>query len=109
MLTQPSLLPRRVALENTELMVLAMSAALDRRGWLTAKHLSAKMGLTDRALREIARRSDGAIISGQRGYHLTAQASVEDVQHFVSWMRSQAREMDKRALQAERAMHRRVS
>jgi len=87
--------------------VAFLLALLDGRGWQSAKALARQMDTDDRTIRAIAAASDGAVISGQRGYCLTAQASVRDVQHAASWLRHQAQQMTKRAYQIERAMHQR--
>lgn len=82
--------------------------ALDGRGWVKAKTLADELRTNDRVIREAASRSEGRIVSGQKGYCLTAQASVEDVQHAAAWLRSQAKQMTQRAYQIERALHRRA-
>lgn len=80
-------------------------AILDGRGWVRAKSLAQALHVDDRTIREAASQSEGRIISGQKGYCLTAQASVQDVQHAASWLRSQAEKMEFRAYQIEKAMH----
>lgn len=80
---------------------------LDGHGWQTMRDIRALglAGWDDRRIRAIAAASQGRIISGQCGYARTDQASVEDVQHAVNWMRSQAAQMVRRARQIEQAMH----
>jgi len=56
-------------------------------------------------VRAIAAASHGQIISGQRGYARTDQASVEDVNHAAAWLDSQSRSMAKRAREIRQAMH----
>lgn len=53
--------------------------------------------LKDRAVREIAERSKGQIVSGQKGYRLTAHATTEEIDHAERWLLSQARHMTERA------------
>lgn len=92
---------------NETVLVDALCFALRGAGWVSSKTLQAKLGLTDRGVRHIAKLAQGRVISGQKGYHATSEAACEDVIHFANWMRSQAREMELRAFQAEREMHRR--
>lgn len=80
--------------------------ALEGRGWLSARVLAHELGTTDRALRQAASLSAGAIVSGPRGYCLTREASVEDVRHCVAMLRSQAARMVKRAAEIDQAIHR---
>ena len=81
--------------------------ALTDRGWVSAKHLCQQLGTDDRTIREAASLSEGRVISGQKGYCLTHQASVEDVQRAAAWLRHQGTRMIERAIEIERAMHRR--
>lgn len=109
MLTTP-LLPfsrRERVTSRAELLLPALLGLLDGRGWRSARELAQWLGCDDRTIREAASLSEGAIISGQRGYALTRQASVEDAQHAADWLRSQARQMETRARQIESALHRR--
>jgi hypothetical protein len=70
---------------------------LEGAGWLTARELSARIGKDDRTLREIASRSRGLIISGQRGYMASREATRDEVYRAVAWLRSQASNMNRRA------------
>jgi hypothetical protein len=45
------------------------------------------------------------VISGQRGYHLTRQASLDDIDHSVRWLLSQADRMRERAMSISRVRH----
>lgn len=92
---------------NEQALVDALCFVLRGSGWLSSRALQARLGLTDRGVRHIAKLAQGRVISGQKGYHATAEATCEEVMHFANWMRSQAREMELRAYQAEREMHRR--
>ena len=105
-MTQPTLWQQRQT--NTPLLVAALVARLDGAGWQTAKQLKAD-GYGDRTLRAIASASAGRIISGQRGYCLIESATVEDARHAAAWLRHQAAEMNARAADIERAMHRRAA
>ena len=55
--------------------------------------------------REIGAIANGRIISGQKGYCLTSEATLEEVRHALFWLRSQAHEMTRRALQIDRILH----
>ena len=78
------------------------------RGWTPARVLGHELGVDDRAVREAASRSTGHVISGQRGYHLTREASLEDVEQATRWLRSQGAAMQRRAYQIDRVRHGRI-
>ena len=109
---QPSLLPSR-APRVSDQDVARLIAFLDGLGWVTAAQLVGThdwndpqgRSWTDRDLRAIAAASHGQIISGQKGYALTSQASVEDVNHAAKWLESQAKSMQARARAIRSAMH----
>jgi len=104
-MTQPTLWQQR---QSNEHLVAALVARLNGAGWQTARQLRAD-GYNDRTLRAIASASAGRIISGQRGYCLIEAATVEDARHAAAWLRHQAAEMNARAADIERAMHRRAA
>lgn len=78
---------------------------LSGRGWMTRRQLEALTSFSDRTLRALANASDGQIISGQQGYRLTREATVEEIKHAANWLKHQATEMTRRALQIERVRH----
>ena len=80
--------------------------ALDGHGWRSARELTAALGTDDRTIRAMAAASDGRIISGQQGYHLTRTASVDAVNHAASWLEHQADQMRKRAYAIRQNLHR---
>lgn len=82
-----------------------MLAALDVRGWVSARVLASELGTDDRSLREAAHRSDGHVLGGQRGYILTVQASVEDVRQVTAWVLSQSNRMRARVSRIELVFH----
>ena len=94
----------QLAERNEALLVAALCDLLRGSGWQTAKALR-RHGYNDRTLRAIASASGGQIISGQKGYALTCEASVEDVNHAANWLEHQARAMLNRSLEIRRAMH----
>lgn len=55
----------------------------------------------------IAAASGGRILSGQRGYILIEEATVEEANHAASWLEHQAAAMQQRARDIRRAMHKR--
>jgi len=79
--------------------VTRLVARLTGAGWVPARILCHDLACSDRTLRAWAAASDGRILSGQAGYHLTATATPGDVAHAVAWLRSQASQMTRRANQ----------
>jgi hypothetical protein len=73
--------------------------------WLQARDLTQLTGFDDRRLRAIASASKGHIISGNRGYRLTRQATIEEIDHCTAKLLSQADAMTARALQIQRVYH----
>ena len=73
--------------------------------WLTARELTRRTGYSDRMLRSIANERDGRIISGQSGYKLTRQATLDEINHAADWLLSQARKMKERAFAIQRHKH----
>lgn len=100
-------LPFRKAPKDVEGRVDELVQALDGDGWKSAKKLAWLLDTDDRTVRAIAAASHGRIISGQKGYCLIEEATVEEANHAASWLRHQAAEMTRRAHQIEQAMHRR--
>ena len=79
--------------------------ALDRRGWVSAKVLARELDTDDRSIREAAHHSGGRVLGGQRGYALTQQASLDDVQAVTRWLLSQSARMRGRVVEIERVRH----
>ena len=74
-------------------------------------HVAGSFGLhrcekMNRALRVIAERSKGQIISGQKGYKLTKFATTEEIDHAERWLLSQASKMKDRAREIRVARNR---
>ncbi len=80
---------------------------LHGHGWQTAKQLS-QYGWTDRKLRAVANASKGRVISGQHGYALIESATVDEANHAAAWLERQAAEMQRRARDIRKAMHKRT-
>ena len=85
----------------------ALVRALAHQGWTTARELR-RAGWNDRELRALASASGGRIVSGQQGYCLIEEATVEEARHAAAWLRHQAQQMTQRAYDIERAMHTRL-
>lgn len=84
----------------TDISILV--SILHGKGWVKSNrltHLVQQHGLkwSDRKIRAIAHASKGHIISGQKGYKLTAEATRDEIEHAANWLRHQAREMNARA------------
>ncbi len=60
-----------------------------------------------RMIREAAELSEGRVISGQKGYKLTAHATAEEIDHFTRQLRSQAAKMTRRVIAAQNFFYRR--
>lgn len=87
----------------------ALLALLVGRGWVLARQICDEMpGWSDRKIRALANASEGQVISGQLGYILVIEATLEEVNRFANAMRHQASEMDRRAGQALRVAHARI-
>lgn len=80
--------------------------ALAGKGWVTARELRDATGIDDRVLRMCAEASEGRVISGQKGYKLTAEATPGEIHHACAWLLSQAQRMTDRARQIRVAQHR---
>ena len=111
-MTQPSLF-RDKAPRVSDDDVYELLRWLDGKGWQRSRAVLWSLGrnrpsLSDRTLRAIAAASHGRIISGQKGYARTDQASVEDVNHAAAWLLAQAKKMERRAREIQRAMHKRT-
>ena len=97
---------RAPADEKVTRLLPALLDALSGHGWRSAKDLAAALDTDDRTIRAIAAASDGRVISGQQGYHLTRTASVEEVNHAAAWLEHQADQMRKRAYAIRQNLHR---
>ena len=87
--------------------VAILVRCLQGQGWVTAKQLTARHGISDRELRAIASVSEGRILGGQLGYCLIEEATVQQAQHSADFLKAQAKKMLTRAYEIEQALHRR--
>lgn len=81
----------------------AFLKVLEDGAWHRGRDLCRELETDERTLRGVASESGGAIISGQRGYRLTAQATTAEIDHAENFYRSQARQMLRRAIQVRKA------
>lgn len=79
------------------------------KGWQTAAAIERALGFDDRYMRRIANASRGHVISGQEGYRLTLEASLPEIDHARNALLSQARDMERRAIEIDRVRHGRIS
>lgn len=90
---------------------------LEGAGWLTAEDIAAHFFFLQsdqpvteshkRRIRAIANASEGRILSypGSKGYKLTREATVIEIQTATAKLRHQAGEMHQRALEIDRVYH----
>jgi DNA-directed RNA polymerase beta subunit len=105
-MVQMDLLNQR-RIDSAKLMEPLVYAWLSDGAWHTARSFRTHGGIVingaERELRIVAERSQGRIISGQKGYKLTRCASVEEIDHAERWLISQANKMRERAVEIRRA------
>lgn len=70
--------------------------------WHLGKSLQRDLGTNERVLRAIADDTAGLVISGNRGYRLQSHATAEEYFRWENRMRSQARAMLRRIVQARK-------
>jgi hypothetical protein len=95
---------RAEAPEVTPSEVAELIARLRGHGWQTARDLGANKESDKRRLRAIAEASEGQIISGQKGYKLTLEATPADIESFA-WLRRQAKKNMGRWIRTIRVWH----
>lgn len=99
-MNQPALL---LVQAQATILDVAFLDALSDGLWHRGKRLCEQLDTDERTLRAMASGSGGAVISGQRGYRLTAHATTLEIDHAENFYRSQARKMLRRALQVRKA------
>jgi hypothetical protein len=115
-LPEPAVTPAEVEQLVSVLREAGNSQSLNPRtgrprppGWLTADEIAARMGndTTDRFVREIASAACPAVVSypGSPGYKLWKLCSVEEIDHCIEAIESQAKDMLKRAIMYRQAYH----
>jgi hypothetical protein len=88
----------------SEFQVDTMIAALRGKNWQTARALGARKENDRRILRAIAEASEGQIISGQKGYKLTVEATLGEIAG-TSWLKNQGKKMIQRWIAIQRVAH----
>lgn len=88
-------------------LVERLIAALSGRGWVSKARLCAELHDSDRNIRQAAADSGGRVVghSGRRGYCLTAEASLADVQHVEAELLSRSASCKRRAMEIARVRH----
>lgn len=100
---------RGKALPASEAELERFIAALGGRRWMTASRLRDAIGFDDKKLRDLRKLAKGRIISGQKGYCLTTEATASEIDHAASWLESQAREMQASAIDIRNFSHSLIS
>jgi hypothetical protein len=95
---------RAEAPEVTPSEVAELIARLRGQGWQTSRELGAEKESEKRQLRAIAEASEGQIISGQKGYKLTLEATPDEVAG-TQWLKNQGRKMVHRWIEIQRVYH----
>lgn len=90
--------------EVTPSEVAELIARLRGKGWQTARDLGAEKESDKRQLRAIAEASEGQIISGQKGYKLTLEATLPEIDSTV-WLKAQGEKMIRRYVDIQRVRH----
>lgn len=81
-------------------------AQLRGKDWQTAKDLGCRSESDKRVLRALAEASDGQIISGQKGYKLTLEATLPEIDAAAAWLKHQGEAMIRRYSEIQRVRHR---
>lgn len=89
-----------------DIRVNKLISFLRDRDWMTRKQLTQTFDWNDREIRSIVEASAGEIISGQKGYKLTMQATKEEFEDSCRQLRSQIRTNTSRLIDQERIFHR---
>ncbi len=69
---------------------------LSGKGWITRREIESRTSWNDRRQRTLAEASAGHILSGQRGYRLTCQATPEERDECLRRLRGQRNAMARR-------------
>jgi hypothetical protein len=97
--------PRAYQTDADDPRVAALLDLLSDRGWLSGREIRERKGWDERTIRLLAAASDGQILSGQKGYKLTRQATPDELHHATAWLESQAKQMSQRACAIRRRWH----
>ena len=86
-----------------------LAHALRGQGWVPARKICLWLNLSDRTIRAYAEQSEGEIISGQNGYKLADEATIDEINHASNWLISQAKKMLGRGIAIKRKAHTRLT
>lgn len=102
---------RVVAVLETPETHLTPEELAKANGWMTAAQIARALGTgyNDRKVRRVASAAAPRIVSypGSPGYRLFQHCTLDELNHGIDAMRSQARDMVTRSALYERALHRR--
>lgn len=102
---QLDLLLPRVQRKAAEMMDRFLLLLQEEGDWVKGSTISTRLHTSDRVLRSCASQSNGRVLSGQKGYRLTQDATLDEITHAENWLRSQARQMLLRSLEIRRFRH----
>lgn len=104
---QPRLVPLRPRSERANAaMVARLMAHLDGRGWVHRRQLRTELGISDDALRALARYSSGEVIgSSAHGYGLTRQLPLGDVHRVIAETLSRSKQLRARVSEVLQVLH----
>jgi hypothetical protein len=83
-------------------------STLRGRGWTPARTLRALMATDDRTVRQLAELSKAEVISGQKGYKLLVEGTVDEINRSSNWLISQGKKMIRRGIEIQRRGHARI-
>lgn len=84
----------------------ALCAYLTGKGWVKATTIESEAEISERHVRRLAERSDGRILSGQKGYRLfDSSVTLDEADHAANWLISQGKTMIRRGLAIRRRFH----
>lgn len=84
----------------------ALCAYLEGKGWVKASMIEAEIEIDERKVRRLAEKSDGRILSTNRGYRLfDEKVTLEDAHDAADRLISQGRNMIKRGISIRRRYH----
>ena len=80
-----------------------LQQALAGRGWVTRAVLAAELRVSVREIRDAANASGGAVLAGNDGLKLTADASQDELEGCCGRFRSQVSAMTRRIVETQSA------
>lgn len=84
----------------------ALCAYLNDKGWVKAAQIETEIEISERCVRRLAEKSDGRILSGQKGYRLfDGSVPLEEADHAANWLIAQGKTMIRRGVAIRRRFH----